>query len=69
MNRDRIRKMSLVGLLALAVAAFAYFAVIRRQSIHETAMAQTAGSRAEMAKMEPSSGSCRSGSPDRDSAG
>src|SRR3984893_3070388 len=31
MNRDRIRKISLVGLLILAVAAFVYFAMIRRQ--------------------------------------
>ena len=37
MNRDRIRKVSLVGLLILAVAAFVYFAMIRRQSRHEMA--------------------------------
>ena len=42
MNRDRIRKISLLGLLVLAVAAFAYFAVIRRQPRHEMAMGQAA---------------------------
>ena len=42
MNRDRIRKTSLVGLLILAVAALAYFAVIRRQATHEMAMGQAA---------------------------
>ena len=31
MNRNRIRTVSLIGLLVLAVAAFAYFGVIRRQ--------------------------------------
>src|SRR5713226_2104243 len=31
MTRDRVLKMSMVGLLSLAVAAFAYFAVIGRQ--------------------------------------
>src|SRR5712664_3423589 len=40
MNRDRIRKITLVGLLVLALAAFAYFAVIRRQPRHEMAMGQ-----------------------------
>src|SRR6266436_4221880 len=42
MNRDRIRKISLVGLFILAVAAFAYFAMIRRQARHEMAMGQAA---------------------------
>jgi Cu(I)/Ag(I) efflux system membrane fusion protein len=42
MNRDRIRKMSLVGLLILAVTAFAYFAVIRRQATHGVAIGKTA---------------------------
>ena len=42
MNRDRIRKLSLTGLLILAVAAFVYFASIRRQARHETAMGQAA---------------------------
>ena len=42
MNRDRIRKISLVGLLILAVAAFVYFAMIRRQARHEMAMGQAA---------------------------
>ena len=31
MTRDRIRKMSLVGLFVLAVAALGYFAIVRRQ--------------------------------------
>ena len=42
MNRDRVRKISLVGLLILAVAAFAYFALIQRQARHETAMGRVA---------------------------
>src|SRR5260370_39729569 len=42
MSRDRIRKISLVGLLVLAVAAFAYFAMSRRQAKHDMAMGQTA---------------------------
>ena len=42
MSRDRIRKISLVGLLILGVVAFAYFAFIRRQARHETAMGQAA---------------------------
>ena len=33
MNRDRIRKISLVGLLALAVAAFTYLAFVRGASL------------------------------------
>src|SRR5713101_2968860 len=42
MNRDHIRKMSLSGLLILAVTAFVYFAMIRRQARHEMAMGQAA---------------------------
>jgi len=42
MNRDRIRNISLIGLLALAVVAFAYFAVIRRQPMRATTMSQKA---------------------------
>src|SRR5882757_4031568 len=42
MSRDRVRKLSLVGLLILAVAAFGYFAMFRRQARHEMAMGQTA---------------------------
>jgi len=42
MNRDRIRKISLVGLLILAVAAFSYFATIRRPARHEMEMGRTA---------------------------
>jgi len=42
MNRDRIRKISIVGLLILAVTAFVYFAMIRRQARHEMAMGQAA---------------------------
>ena len=38
MNRDRIRKVSLIGLLALAVAAFAWFGLVRRQPRREMAM-------------------------------
>ncbi|MEO8052789.1 MAG: efflux RND transporter periplasmic adaptor subunit [Acidobacteriota bacterium] len=49
MNRGRIRTISLVAILALALGALAYFGVIRRQPIHEAVMAQTG--MAEMAKM------------------
>ena len=42
MNRDRIRKISLIALLVLAVAGFAYYALIRRQLRHEVAMGQAA---------------------------
>src|SRR5258708_12691701 len=42
MNRDRIRNISLIGLLALAVVAFAYFALIRRQPMRATTMSQKA---------------------------
>src|SRR5260370_1517864 len=42
MNRDRIRKISLVGLLILAGTAFVYFAMIRRQCRHEMALGQAA---------------------------
>src|SRR5437588_7786206 len=35
MSGDRIRKISLLGLLVLAVAAFVYFGAIRRQARHE----------------------------------
>jgi RND family efflux transporter MFP subunit len=47
MNRDRIRKISLVGLLILAVTAFAYFVIVRRQPRHEMAMGQ-AGSQKDV---------------------
>lgn len=53
MNRDRIRKVSLVGLLVLAVTAFVYFAMIRRQARRmgpRTATAETS------AKTEPTTG-------------
>src|SRR5215471_14357097 len=40
MSRDRIRKLSLIGLLVLAVAAFAWFGLLRRQSRHDAAMGQ-----------------------------
>jgi membrane fusion protein, copper/silver efflux system len=36
MNRNRVRKISLIGLLVLAVAAFAYFGFVRRPVGHET---------------------------------
>src|SRR5260370_10175500 len=42
MNRDRFRKISLLALLVLAVAAFAYVALVRRQPRHEMAMGQAA---------------------------
>jgi RND family efflux transporter MFP subunit len=42
MNRDRIRKISLVGLLILSVTAFVSFAMIRRQARHEMAMGRAA---------------------------
>jgi RND family efflux transporter MFP subunit len=54
MNRDLIRKISLIGLLVLAVAAFAYFGVIRRQPRHEMAMSQAVAEAA--AKVEPTPG-------------
>ena len=40
MNRDRIRKLSLIGLLVLAVAALAYFGIVQRQARHTAATAQ-----------------------------
>ncbi len=42
MNRDRVRKISLIGLLVLAVAAFAYFGLVRRQARRELTMGGTA---------------------------
>src|SRR5437660_12608434 len=42
MNQDRLRKISLLALLVLAVAAFAYIAVVRRQPRHQMAMGQAA---------------------------
>jgi RND family efflux transporter MFP subunit len=40
MSRDRIRKISLIALLVLAVAAFAYVALMRRQPMRTTATAE-----------------------------
>jgi RND family efflux transporter MFP subunit len=40
MNRDRIRKIALLGLLIIAVAAFAYFGLVRRQAHQPLATAQ-----------------------------
>jgi Cu(I)/Ag(I) efflux system membrane fusion protein len=40
MNRDLVRRLSLVGLLVFAIAAFAYFGVIRRQPRREVATGQ-----------------------------
>jgi RND family efflux transporter MFP subunit len=40
MDRDRIRKIALFGLLVLAVAAFAYFGFVRRQARQTAATAQ-----------------------------
>src|SRR6266849_6279598 len=53
MNRGRIRKISLIGLLAIAVGAFAYFGLIRHQPVRGTVMAQTPMT--EMAKTDSSS--------------
>jgi RND family efflux transporter MFP subunit len=47
MNRDRIRKTSLIGLLIVALGAFAYFGLVRRQPRREMAMGSSM-------KMEPS---------------
>jgi len=52
MKRGRIRTISLVGLLAVALGAFAYFGVMRRQPITKTVMAQTPMT--EMAKADSS---------------
>ncbi len=40
MSRDRIRKLSLLGLLVVAIAAFAYFGIMRRQARQPEATAQ-----------------------------
>ncbi len=40
MNRVRIRRISLVGILILAIAVFAYFGIVRRQARHTAATAQ-----------------------------
>src|SRR5215471_15347639 len=40
MTRDRIRKMSLVGFFVLAVAAFGYFGIVRRQPRQAATTAQ-----------------------------
>ena len=40
MNRDKIRKISLLCLFIVSVAAFVYFAVIRREARHEMATGQ-----------------------------
>jgi len=56
MNRDHIRKISLIGLLLLAGAAFAYFGVLRHQPRHDSAMGHASAaamSDADM-KTEPS---------------
>src|SRR5258708_27151219 len=42
MRRKWMRKISLIGLLALAVVAFAYFSVIRRQPMRATTTSQKA---------------------------
>jgi hypothetical protein len=58
MNRDRIRKISLIGLLTLAVAAFAYFVFVRQQGRHEMAMEgpSTTTAAVAAAKVDPPSG-------------
>src|SRR5205085_3108751 len=40
MNQNRIRKISLISLLGVTAAAFAYFVVIRRHPGHELAISQ-----------------------------
>ncbi|HWB84442.1 MAG TPA: efflux RND transporter periplasmic adaptor subunit [Bryobacteraceae bacterium] len=40
MNRNRILKISLIGLLVVAIAAFGYFGIVRRQARHSPATAQ-----------------------------
>src|SRR5215471_9688071 len=40
MTRNRIRKLSLVGVLVLAVAAFGYFGIMRRQPRQPAATTQ-----------------------------
>src|SRR5882724_2618131 len=47
MNRDRIRKILLVGLLLLAIAAFGYFALFRTQSRHPVATEHSANEKDE----------------------
>ncbi len=42
MNRDRILKIALFGLLIVAIAAFAYIGIVRRQPRHTAATAQIA---------------------------
>ena len=51
MNRDRVRKISLIGLLVLAVVAFAYFGLVRRQARHAPSATEAA------MKMQPSAAS------------
>jgi len=54
MNLDRIREISLVGLLTLAVAAFVYFAMIRPQARQMGPRTATAAETS--AKTEPATG-------------
>src|SRR5712692_1796235 len=42
MSRDRVRKISLLSLLILALAAFAWFGLIQRQPRHDAATHQAA---------------------------
>ena len=49
---NRVRKVSMVGLLALAVGAFAYFGLVRKHPVSGTVMAQTPLS--EIAKTDSS---------------
>lgn len=49
MSRDRILKISLAGLLLVAVAAFAYFGVMRRQARQPAGAAQVADTRSATA--------------------
>ena len=43
MNWDRFRKISLIGLLVVALAAFAYFGLVRRQARHDLTMGAATG--------------------------
>jgi Cu(I)/Ag(I) efflux system membrane fusion protein len=62
MSPNRIRTVSLIGLLALAVVAFAYFGVIRRQPVHETTTTARMPAHG-MAKVEPSGASAAPPAP------
>jgi RND family efflux transporter MFP subunit len=62
MNRNRVRSISLIGLLVLAIAAFVYFGMIRRQPMDGATIRATA------ADKMPGMGMARAGSPPAASA-